>query len=74
MNALADQKNDLVKCILMLEQAGIIDYNGHASVRLPEDRILINIGNRQRSTLTIEDLCIIDFEGNLLEGDGIPPL
>ena len=74
MNALADQKNDLVKCILMLEQAGIIDYNGHASVRLPEDRILINIGNRQRSTLTIEDLCIIDFEGNLLEGDGKPPL
>lgn len=74
MNALADQKNDLVKCILMLEQAGIIDYNGHASVRLPDDRILINIGNRQRSTLTIEDLCIIDFEGNLLEGDGNPPL
>ncbi len=74
MSATADQKNNLVKCIRMLEKSGIVDYNGHGSIRLPEDRILINIGNRQRSTLTNDDLCIIDFDGNLLDGDGNPPL
>ena len=74
MNATSDQKNNLVKCIRMLEKSGIVDYNGHGSIRLPGDRILINIGNRQRSTLTNDDLCIIDFDGNLLEGDGNPPL
>ena len=74
MIATSDQKNNLVKCIRMLEKSGIVDYNGHGSIRLPEDHILINIGNRQRSTLTNDDLCIIDFDGNLLEGDGNPPL
>ena len=74
MNATSDQKNNLVKCIRMLEKSGIVDYNGHGSIRLPGDRILINIGNRQRSTLTNDDLCIIDFDGNLLEGNGNPPL
>ena len=74
MNELKEQKLQLVQCIRMLEQSGIVDYNGHASIRLPEDQILINIGNRMRSTLTVDDLCIIDFDGELIEGDGKPPL
>ena len=74
MNDLKEQKLQLVQCIRMLEQSGIVDYNGHASIRLPGDRILINIGNRMRSTLTVDDLCIIDFDGELIEGDGKPPL
>tara|TARA_Y100001936_G_scaffold253944_1_gene322594 strand:+ start:2427 stop:3110 length:684 start_codon:yes stop_codon:yes gene_type:complete len=74
MTGFYQQKQQLVQCIRMLERSGIVDYNGHASIRQPDDRILINIGNRQRSTLTIDDLCIIDFDGNLLEGDGNPPL
>ncbi len=74
MNDIQEQKLQLVQCIRMLEQSGIVDYNGHASIRLPGDRILINIGNRMRSTLTVDDLCIIDFDGELIEGDGKPPL
>lgn len=72
--SLAEQKQQLVDCIRMLERADIIDYNGHASVRIGENRIVINIGSCQRSQLRVDDLCTIDFEGNVLEGKGKPPL
>ena len=67
-------KQQLVDCIRMLEQSDIIDYNGHCSVRLDDNRVLINIGSCQRSRLTVEDICTIDFEGNVIEGKGKPPL
>ncbi len=74
MSDTMDLKQQLVRSIRMLERAGIMDYNGHASVRLPDDRMLINIGNCQRSQLTIDDICTIDMAGNLIEGNGKPPL
>jgi ribulose-5-phosphate 4-epimerase/fuculose-1-phosphate aldolase len=66
-------KQQLVNCIRMLENSDIIDYNGHASIRLGE-RMLINIGSCQRSQLSADDICTIDMEGNVLEGQGKPPL
>jgi len=70
----AELKQQLVDCIRMLEQSDIIDYNGHCSIRLGDDRLLINIGSCQRSRLTVDDLCTIDFEGKVIEGKGKPPL
>ena len=67
-------KQQLVDCIRMLEQSDIIDYNGHASIRLSGDRMYINIGSCQRSLLTVADICTIDMEGNVIEGNGKPPL
>lgn len=67
-------KQQLVDCIRMLERSDIIDYNGHASIRAGENRMFINIGSCQRSLLTIDDICTIDFDGNLIEGNGKPPL
>ena len=67
-------KQQLVECIRMLEQSDIIDYNGHCSIRLDEGRVLINIGSCQRSRLTVDDICTIDLETNLIEGKGKPPL
>ena len=64
----------LVDAIRMLEAAGIIDYNGHCSIRLGEGRVLINTGSCQRARLGVEDLCIIDLEGRLIEGRANPPL
>jgi L-fuculose-phosphate aldolase len=72
--AVIDLKQQLVDCIRMLEQSDIIDYNGHASVRIDGDRLLINIGSCQRSKLTVADICTIDMEGNVIEGNGKPPL
>jgi ribulose-5-phosphate 4-epimerase/fuculose-1-phosphate aldolase len=67
-------KQQLVDCIRMLEQSDIIDYNGHASIRVGDNRLLINIGSCQRSRLTGGDICTIDMEGNVIEGNGKPPL
>jgi L-fuculose-phosphate aldolase len=68
------EKQQLVDCIRMLERSDIIDYNGHASIRAGENRLLINIGSCQRASLTVADICTIDFEGNVIEGSGKPPL
>lgn len=70
----AEQKHLIVRCIRMLERQGIIDYNGHASVRAGESRMLINIGSCQRSRLTVDDICMIGFDGELIAGNGKPPL
>jgi L-fuculose-phosphate aldolase len=67
-------KQQLVDCIRMLEQSDIIDYNGHASIRAGEGRMFINVGSCQRSLLTVDDICTIDFDGNVIEGNGKPPL
>jgi ribulose-5-phosphate 4-epimerase/fuculose-1-phosphate aldolase len=67
-------KQQLVDCIRMLERSDIIDYNGHASVRVGDNRLFINIGSCQRSRLTVEDICTIDFDGNVIDGKGRPPL
>ena len=74
MSGTLEQKQQLVHCIRMLERSGIMDYNGHASTRIDDGRMLINIGSCQRSRLTVDDICTIDFDGNVIEGNGKPPL
>jgi ribulose-5-phosphate 4-epimerase/fuculose-1-phosphate aldolase len=72
--SLIELKQQLVDCIRMLEQSDIIDYNGHCSIRIAVNRILINVGSCQRSRLTVDDIVTIDLEGNVVEGKGNPPL
>ena len=74
MSVTLEHKQQLVRCIRMLERSGIMDYNGHASMRLDDGRMLINIGSCQRSQLTVDDICTIDFDGNVIDGNGKPPL
>lgn len=74
MSETDEKKAQLALCLRMLESQEIIDYNGHASIRAGENRMLINIGARQRSRLTAEDICTVDLDGNLIEGAGKPPL
>lgn len=69
-----EQKRQLVRCMRMLERQGIIDYNGHASARAGANRMLINTGSCQRSQLSVDDICTIDFDGNLIQGNAKPPL
>ena len=75
MSGHMQQKQMLVDAILMLERAEVIDFNGHFSWRLPgQDRMLINSGASVRSALTAADIVTIDFDGNLIEGDAVPPM
>lgn len=69
------QKQMLVDAILMLERAGVIDFNGHFSWRVTgQDRMLINSGASVRSALDVNDIVTIDFDGNLIDGDAVPPM
>ena len=64
----------LVDAVRMLAQAGIIDYNGHCSVRTGPDRLLINTGRSVRSHLTVADLVEIDLLGRPVGPGDAPPL
>ena len=57
MSEIEDHKQRVVRCIRMLERSGTMDYNGHASTRIGDNRMLINIGSCQRSRLTVDDIC-----------------
>jgi L-fuculose-phosphate aldolase len=75
LDANLELKQQLVDGIRMLEAADIIDYNGHASIRLDEGHMLINAGNCQRSRLTTADICTIDMDGRVQgAATGKPPL
>lgn len=74
MSVIDTLKQQLVDCIRMLEHQEIIDYNGHASIRLDDGRLLINAGNCQRSRLSVDDICTIDLDGQVEAGRAKPPL
>jgi L-ribulose-5-phosphate 4-epimerase len=67
-------RRDLVDAIILLEQAGIVDFNGHASIRLPSGGILINSGQSLRNCLSVDDIVEIDADGRLVRGDAAPPM
>jgi ribulose-5-phosphate 4-epimerase/fuculose-1-phosphate aldolase len=75
MSQYMQQKQLLVDAILMLERAGVVDFNGHFSWRVTgQDRMLINSGASVRSALDVDDIVTIDFDGNLIDGEAVPPM
>ncbi len=75
MQTIDEQKQMLVDAILMMERAQIIDFNGHFSCRVPgTQHMLINSGASVRSALGVKDIVTIDFDGNLVDGDAVPPM
>jgi len=70
-----EDQHNLARAILMLERAGIIDFNGHASMRLPGgEGMLINSGASVRSALTADDIVAVDFDGRPIDGGLVPPM
>ncbi len=68
-------RQQLADALLMMERAGVIDFNGHMSCRLPgSDHVLINSGKSVRSALTAEDIIAIDMDGRPVDGDVVPPM
>jgi L-fuculose-phosphate aldolase len=67
-------KQQLVDAIRMLERAGYIDHNGHASARRDATSFYINSGASVRGALTVDDIVTVDLDGTLVEGAAKPPL
>lgn len=74
MDEIAVLKKRLVKASRVLENEGLIDHFGHASLRVPgKDAFLIKPGWISNATLKEEEILLIDFSGKQLEGEKRPP-
>ncbi len=67
-------KSTLASAIRLLTAEGLIDFNGHMSVRPAEtDHVLINDRQTSRSAVRAEDIVTVDLRGRPLAGEGDPP-
>jgi L-ribulose-5-phosphate 4-epimerase len=68
-------REEIATCTRLLVMHGIMDFSGHVSARIPgTDRILLQPKDTSRLALKADDLLVIDLNGNILEGEGPPPL
>jgi len=65
--------DDLLTALRILEANGIVDYNGHASVRHGSG-CLINSGRSVRSALEPGDIVAVGADGRASEGAAAPPM
>lgn len=73
VNDIVTQRRLLMQGIGILEKFGVIDFNGHLSVRLDDGRILINSGASIRSALTHDDFVVVDLDGQWNPDQVTPP-
>ena len=66
-------RHQLIQGISLLERLGVIDFNGHFSVRLSDGNILINTGASVRSRMGHDDFVVVGADGEVTEGDPNPP-
>ncbi len=66
-------RQELTQGISILERLGIIDFNGHFSVRLDDGNILINSGSSVRSAISPHDFVIAGANGEISEETPRPP-
>lgn len=70
----AQSRSRLSTAIRLLERIGIIDFNGHFSVRLPNGNLLINSGNSIRCALGPANFVVVGPDGTpVLENAPAPP-
>jgi len=66
---LADLKSKLAMSSRMLFNAGLVDYSGHISARIPgSDHLLILPHPVSRALVKPDDMVVTDFDGKLIEG------
>lgn len=63
--------HEVCDALRFLVKARIVDYNGHASMRVPKG-FVINTAASNRAAPTPDQLCAVSLDGELLDG-GRPP-
>jgi L-fuculose-phosphate aldolase len=72
---MSELRQMLADALRMMEQAEVIDFNGHMSCRVPgTDHVFINSGKSVRSALTAADIVEIDMDGRPVGTDVVPPM
>ena len=67
-------RRELIAAARQLTEIGILSgMEGNISVRVPEkEHMIISQAGVKSMQLTLENLVVVDFDGNLLEGSGTP--
>lgn len=65
-------KQEICDAIRILVTAGIMDYNGHASLRIDDTTFLINSGGSNRAAMEMSQISIADTAGQLVAGERLP--
>lgn len=74
MTDLSELRHKLAVSSRILCHAGLIDYSGHVSVRVPgSDHLLIFPHPVSRANVRPDDMVVTDLEGTLVEGSYRPP-
>jgi ribulose-5-phosphate 4-epimerase/fuculose-1-phosphate aldolase len=68
----AQLRADLVTCSRILVMQGVLGYSGHLSARVPEG-LVIQPRDLSRAALTPDDLLVVDLDGEVVRGEGVPP-
>lgn len=68
-----EHRRDLTNGITILERLGIIDFNGHFSVRQEDGNILINTGGSVRSAIGPDDFVVVGPNGEINDRGPQPP-
>lgn len=67
-------RQDVATSSRLLVDAGILNYSGHISARVPgTDRLIIQRVHDVRAELLPERLLVVDLDGNATDGAGEPP-
>ncbi len=62
-------RQQVATCTRLLVMAGIMDYSGHVSARIPgTDRVLIQPRDTSRLALKADDILVVDLNGKVIEG------
>lgn len=68
-------RQEVATCIRLLEETGLMDFSGHVSARIPStNEFFINSRDQSRSSIRPQDLLKLDLEGQVIEGEGRPPM
>lgn len=67
-------RREVATCSRLLVDAGILNYSGHVSVRIPgTDEFLIQRHDDVRATLEPDRLLVVDLDGNVRDNEGERP-
>jgi ribulose-5-phosphate 4-epimerase/fuculose-1-phosphate aldolase len=67
-------RQQLADCHRMMVMAELLDYSGHVSARVPgTNRALILPRDASRASVTADEMLVVDFDGNVLDGKGPAP-
>lgn len=67
----AEPADTICTALRFLVRAGLLDYNGHASLR-NDGGFLINSGASNRAAPTVADICQVALDGSLISGPKPP--